>query len=169
VTNQHPPFTDQHISPKAADPLSDSGAIDRLTIAEHLVSEPAADKPANLIGPVGGPLLERPNLTGDWFGTRTAMRDDGITWNIPAPTSTQGSQPWADIHSITGDERTTSSTSMGRKPGFGRDCSSTCMGVGVWRQRKPLTGTLLPVSLAQSLPTGNGSSLPSPASSSPKL
>jgi porin len=40
--------------------------------------------------PFGGPLLERPNLTGDWFGVRNASRDCGITWDISSTNFYQG-------------------------------------------------------------------------------
>ena len=30
----------------------------------------------------GGPLLSRPRLTGDWFGVRPALADDGITFDL---------------------------------------------------------------------------------------
>jgi porin len=40
--------------------------------------------------PFGGPLLERPKLTGDWFGCRDAVRDHGITLDISTTQFYQG-------------------------------------------------------------------------------
>jgi porin len=45
---------------------------------DFAVDKSAQPEPA----PFGGPLHERPKLTGDWFGTRTALRESGITWDI---------------------------------------------------------------------------------------
>jgi porin len=40
--------------------------------------------------PYGGPLLERPKLTGDWFGTRDQLRDNGITFDLYSTNFYQG-------------------------------------------------------------------------------
>jgi porin len=40
--------------------------------------------------PYGGPLHERLNLTGDWFGTRSSLRDHGITWDLSTTNFYQG-------------------------------------------------------------------------------
>lgn len=37
-----------------------------------------------------GPLLERSKLTGNWFGTRDALRDHGFTWDISSTQFYQG-------------------------------------------------------------------------------
>jgi porin len=38
----------------------------------------------------GGPLLERPKLTGDWFGLRTRLRDRGVTIDVSTTQFYQG-------------------------------------------------------------------------------
>jgi porin len=47
---------------------------------------PPQDTPA----PFGGPLLEGPKLTGDWFGCRTALRDYGLTFDVSTTQFYQG-------------------------------------------------------------------------------
>jgi porin len=42
------------------------------------------------LAPVGGPWKSRPKLTGDWFGLREELRDNGITFDISATTYYQG-------------------------------------------------------------------------------
>jgi porin len=40
--------------------------------------------------PFGGPWISRPKLTGDWWGLREQLRDDGLTFDISATTYYQG-------------------------------------------------------------------------------
>ena len=40
--------------------------------------------------PFGGPLLERPTLTGDWCGYRTQLQDCGITLDVSTTQFFQG-------------------------------------------------------------------------------
>ena len=45
------------------------------------VAEPEAQAPPQP-SPFAGPLLERPKLTGDWFGTRSELAGHGITFDV---------------------------------------------------------------------------------------
>ena len=45
------------------------------------VAEPEAQAPPQP-SPFAGPLLERPKLTGDWFGTRSELAGHGITLDV---------------------------------------------------------------------------------------
>ena len=40
--------------------------------------------------PFGGPLCSRPKLTGDWWGLRDHLRDNGVTFDVSATTYYQG-------------------------------------------------------------------------------
>jgi porin len=46
--------------------------------------------PQKVPPPFGGPLFERPKLTGDWFGCRTDLRDGGITLDVSTTQFYQG-------------------------------------------------------------------------------
>ena len=45
------------------------------------VAEPEAQAPPQP-SPFAGPLLERPKLSGDWFGTRSVLAGHGITLDV---------------------------------------------------------------------------------------
>ena len=69
-------------------PLPGAAAVDRLTA-------PACPYPVDVpcpppLPPYGGPLHERPKLTGDWFGARTGLRDRGITVDVSTTQFYQG-------------------------------------------------------------------------------
>jgi porin len=49
-------------------------------VSSLFASEVQSEPDTSLV--VGGPLLERPKLTGDWLGTRSFMSDSGFTWDI---------------------------------------------------------------------------------------
>jgi porin len=102
--------------------------------------------------------MERTTLTGDWFGTRTALRDKGITWDISSTNfyngvTTGGVQDQfryggrADyLFHLDGQK-------LGLWQGFFVDLhGETLYGVSV----NGAAGTLLPVTLAQSLPVAQG-------------
>lgn len=106
----------------------------------------------------GGPLLERSTLTGNWFGSRDAIRDHGFTWDLSSTNFYQGV------------------TSGGREQGYeygGRaDYRLNINGekAGLWKglfidlhgeslfgnSANDRTGTLMPVSIGQTLPTAQG-------------
>jgi porin len=49
-------------------------------------STSASPQPA----PFGGPWISRPKLTGDWFGLRQELRDNGLTFDVSSTTYYQG-------------------------------------------------------------------------------
>jgi hypothetical protein len=51
--------------------------------AEYTASDPPA-------APLGGPICERPKLTGDWVGFRTSLQDNGITFDLSTTQFYQG-------------------------------------------------------------------------------
>lgn len=72
-------------------PLPGGESIERLTAPANGCPCPPVEGPGVLALPsLGGPLLERPTLTGDWFGLRTRLRDRGITFDISSTQYYQG-------------------------------------------------------------------------------
>jgi porin len=122
--------------------------------------EPVADKPAQPDPvPFGGPLLERPNLSGDWFGARTAMRDSGITWNISSTNFYSGIATGGLDDTFRYRGRADYLLHVdGEKAGLWQGLFIDLHGESVFGDSiNRFTGTLLPVSLAQSLPISKGS------------
>jgi len=62
------------------------GAENPLDLAAEAPSSSADSPPA----PFGGPIMTRSKLTGDWFGLREDLRDDGFTFDISATTYYRG-------------------------------------------------------------------------------
>jgi porin len=109
--------------------------------------------------PFGGPLLERPYLTGDWFGARTAMRECGINWNIYSTNFYSGvaSGGLDDTFDYRGRMDYLLHVD-GEKAGLWKGSFIDLHGESVFGTNvNRFTGTLLPVSLPQSLPVPNGS------------
>jgi porin len=156
-----PPFpTETPISPNKAAPPSDSGSIDRLTMPNTSCPEPAADKRVQPeLAPYSGSLLERPNLTGNWFGSRTALREHGFNWDISSTNFYSGvaSGGLKDTFQYRGRDDYLLNVD-GEKAGLWKGLfidlhAESVYGTSINR----FTGTLLPVSLPQSLPISNGS------------
>jgi hypothetical protein len=79
--------------PAAADtqpvqPLPGADAIERLTSRMNPCPCPSEVPPAPF--PFGGPLHERPKLTGDWLGYRSRLRDCGVTVDVSTTQYYQG-------------------------------------------------------------------------------
>jgi porin len=70
------PTTALDREPSEAGPNSDSPAE----------ATPEAETPL----PFGGPILERPKLTGDWLGCRSGLRDHGVTLDVSSTQFYQG-------------------------------------------------------------------------------
>lgn len=69
-----------------ADPQPLAGAFERLTSLDSPCS--VAEPPAPT--PFGGPIHDRPKLTGDWFGARSGLRDRGVTVDVSTTQFYQG-------------------------------------------------------------------------------
>jgi porin len=81
ASGQDPPYLPTGPS---AEPLPGAALADAVTVPED--AAPKEEAPP----PFGGPLLERPKLTGDWFGCREALRDQGITIDVSTTQFYQG-------------------------------------------------------------------------------
>jgi porin len=117
-----------------------------------------ADTPAKSAPvPLDGPLLERPNLTGDWCGTRTAMRDCGIVWNISSTNFYTGVATGGLDDQFGYRGRVDAMLHIdGEKAGLWKGLSIDLRGETVFGTETNLfTGTLIPVSLALSVPNTN--------------
>jgi porin len=82
-------------APAAADPppqTTDPSAQPLPGAAAEDPSPPPAETDAPEEGPppFGGPILERPKLTGDWCGCRTQLQDCGITLDVSTTQFYQG-------------------------------------------------------------------------------
>ena len=147
-------------NPGAAHPTPGSVVVGRPDALTTPCPDCAADKPAQPDPvPFGGPLLERPKLTGDWFGARTAMRDSGITWDISSTNFYSGvaSGGLKDTFQYRGRADYLLHVD-GEKAGLWQGLFIDLHGESVFGDSiNRFTGTLLPVSLAQSLPSSQGS------------
>jgi porin len=152
--------TDQPKSRATANSLTDTRSIERPIVPNISCPEAADDKPAQPEPvPFGGPFLERPNLTGDWFGTRTAMRESGINWNIYSTNFYSGVATGGlnDMFGYRGRDDYLLHVD-GEKAGLWQGLFIDLHGESVYgTNTNRFTGTLLPVSLAQSLPISKGS------------
>lgn len=107
--------------------------------------------------PFGGPFCERPKLTGDWFGHRGCLRDHGVTLDAYATNFYQGVTTGGLDHSFHFGGRAdyllhVDGGKAGLWPGLFIDLhGETLYGNSI----NGSTGALLPVSLAQTLPTSN--------------
>jgi porin len=70
-------------------PLPGAAAVNRVTAAACPCPTDAAPCPPAL-PPLGGPIHDRPKLTGDWFEVRTGLRDRGITIDVSTTQFYQG-------------------------------------------------------------------------------
>jgi porin len=73
------------------EPLPVAGAFERLTAPANACpcpTDPPLGPPTP--PPFGGPIHDRPKLTGDWFGARSGLRDRGITVDVSTTQFYQG-------------------------------------------------------------------------------
>lgn len=107
--------------------------------------------------PFGGPLCERSKLTGDWLGTRNTLRDRGIDWNIYSTNFYQGTTTGGQEQAFRFGGRADYLLHVdGQKAGLWQGFFIDLHGETNYGQSaNNLTGALLPVSLAQALPTPN--------------
>ena len=119
---------------------------------------PAEPAPPPAPPPYGGPLLERSTLTGDWLGTRDAIRDRGFTWDISSTNFYQGVTTGGRNEAFRYGGRNDYKLHIdGQKAGLWEGLfvdlhAETLYG----RSANSLTGALLPISLAQAVPVPNG-------------
>jgi porin len=109
--------------------------------------------------PLAGPLLERPKLTGDWFGTRSELAGHGITLDVSNTQFYQG---------VTSGGLEQEFRYGGRNDYF---VNADCEKLGLWKgsfltmhgetrygqSANSLTGALMPVNLMLAVPQPNGS------------
>jgi porin len=76
----------------ADQPLLESRATDLFADPVGPYPNPAVDAPhpSSAPTPFGGPIGERPKLTGDWFGVRTGLRDRGLLVEVSTTQFYQG-------------------------------------------------------------------------------
>ncbi len=72
-----------------ADPQPGAEAVERLASAAAPCPGPT-DPPPRPPAPFGGPVHDRPKLTGDWLGVRSGLRDGGITVDVSTTQFYQG-------------------------------------------------------------------------------
>jgi porin len=84
-----PPDAPSAVTTLPEQPLPGAAAIDRVTILACPCPVDAEPCPPAL-PPFGGPILERPKLTGEWFGVRTRLRDRGIAIDVSTTQYYQG-------------------------------------------------------------------------------
>jgi porin len=86
-------------SPTTPPPLITNPSAQPLTAAAGCLAAPGSGCPCPVLdagailstpAPFGGQLLERPKLTGDWFGLRTECNDLGITVDVSTTQFYQG-------------------------------------------------------------------------------
>jgi porin len=119
--------------------------------------EPPAQPPAP--PPFGGPLLERPKLLGDWGGHRSHLRDHGITLDAYSTNFYSGVASGGRQESFRYRGRADVLLNVdGEKAGLWKGSFLTMHAESVFGDpSNPFTGSLLPASIAQSLPTPRGS------------
>lgn len=117
----------------------------------------ATDQPA--VPPsYGGPLLTRPNLTGNWLGARDTLRDNGITWDVYSTNFHQGVTTGGLRRDFRFGGRSDYLLNIdGSKAGLWEGLfidlhAETLYGESI----NGFTGALLPVSTAQSIPIPEG-------------
>ena len=122
------------------------------------IAEPEAQAPPQP-PPSAGPLLERPKLTGDWFGTRSELAGHGITLDASNTQFYQG---------VTSGGLEQEFRYGGRNDYF---LNADCEKLGLWKgayvtlhgetrygqSANSLTGALMPVNLMLAVPQPNGS------------
>jgi porin len=136
-------------------PLPGADAIDRLTALPPVETPPSPPTPS----PFGGPLLERPKLTGDWLGTRSGLRDNGITLDVSTTQFYQGVTSGGLNQAFPYGGRNDYFLNLdGEKLGLWKGSFVTLHGETRYGQSaNSLTGALMPVNLMLTVPQPSGS------------
>lgn len=118
--------------------------------------QPAPESPPN---PYAGPLFDRKNLTGDWFGARSAIAAKGITWDVSSTQFYSGVTSQGVEQRFRYRGRNDYFLNIdGQKLGLWEGLFVNVHGESVYGDSvNNLTGTLIPVSIGQALPTPQGS------------
>ncbi|HEX4613231.1 MAG TPA: carbohydrate porin, partial [Urbifossiella sp.] len=151
-----PPAELPPVTASPPDALPGGEAVDRL--AATGAAAPAAPPAPPAPPPFGGPLLERQKLTGDWFGVRDQLRDHGITWDISSTNFYQGvTRGGLNTGFEYGGRADYLFNVNGEKAGLWKGLfidlhAETLYGSSI----NGATGSLLPPSLAQTLPIPGG-------------
>ena len=122
------------------------------------VAEPEAQAPPQP-SPFAGPLLERPKLTGDWFGTRSVLAGHGITLDVSNTQFYQGvTSGGLEQEFRYGGRNDYFVNADGEKLGLWKGSFLTLHGETRYGQSdNSLTGALMPVNLMLAVPQPNGS------------
>ncbi len=120
-----------------------------------LATQPAPPPPPS---PFSGPLLERPKLTGDWFGTRSELAAQGVTLDISSTQYYQGVTSGGLEQSFRYGGRNDYFLNLdGEKVGLWKGSFITLHGETRYGESaNSLTGALMPVNLLSALPKPNG-------------
>jgi porin len=107
--------------------------------------------------PYAGLLCERPVLTGDWWGARSAMRDHGLTWELYSTQFAQGVSSGGLTRGLTYDGRADYLLHVdGHKFGLWQGLFIDLHGETNYGQSaNGFTGALMPVNTAALFPTPN--------------
>jgi porin len=160
AVGQGPADTPPDVHPANLLPLASEPSPGPLDPLAAPCPEATADKPEQPEPPpFGGPLFERSKLTGDWLGTQTEMRDRGITWDISSTNFYSGAASGGLDDRFAYRGRADAFLHIdGEKAGLWKGLFIDLHGESVFGTSiNRFTGTLLPVSLAQSLPSSQGS------------
>lgn len=108
--------------------------------------------------PFSGPLLERPKLTGDWFGARSELAAQGVTLDISSTQYYQGVTSGGLEQSFQYGGRNDYFLNLdGEKIGLWKGSFITLHGETRYGESaNSLTGALMPVNLMLALPQPNG-------------
>lgn len=107
----------------------------------------------------GGPWYERPKLTGDWFGTRSALAGNGITLDVSNTQYHQGVTSGGLEQAFRYGGRNDYILNVdGEKAGLSKGLFITLHGETRYGESaNSLTGALMPVNLMLAVPQPNGS------------
>lgn len=108
--------------------------------------------------PFDGPLLERPKLTGDWFGTRSELAEEGVTLDVSNTQYYQGVTSGGLEQSFQYGGRNDYFLNLnGEKVGLWKGLFITLHGETRYGESaNSLTGALMPVNLMSAFPNPNG-------------
>jgi porin len=140
-------------------PLPGADAVDRLTGTVCPCPTPDAAPTPPAPPPFGGPLLERPKLTGDWYGVRDTLRDHGITFDISSTNFYQGVTSGGVQDAFKFGGRADIYMNIdGQKAGLWQGLFVTLHDETIYGQSvNSFTGAVSPISLSQAFPIPNGS------------